>query len=108
MACAELLASGWTVCWEMITGDVAADKLPRGVSRLAPVDMARSLTPQMVSSLQARQLHARFSLPPPSREAAQPRAYHLRDVSERLLRMGIRPPHIVGQLWGLRVDQGGR
>lgn len=45
MACSERLSSGLGVCWQMITGDVAPDKLPKGLVRLPAVDVARSLTP---------------------------------------------------------------
>jgi hypothetical protein len=45
MVVAERLVEGLGVRWEMITGDVAPEKLPRGLVRLAPVDVAHSLTP---------------------------------------------------------------
>lgn len=45
MRCAERLTEELAVCWEMITGDVAPDKLLRGMVRLSPVDVARALTP---------------------------------------------------------------
>jgi hypothetical protein len=60
----------------------------------------------VVSSLQPRQLHARFVVQHPSREPAQAEALQLRDATDKLLRMGVRPAHIVGQLWGLKVEQG--
>jgi len=45
MQCAERLVDALGVRWEMITGDVAPDKLPRGLVRLVPVDVAHSLSP---------------------------------------------------------------
>lgn len=45
MQCAERLVESLGVRWEMITGDVAPDKLPRGLVRLVPVDVAHSLSP---------------------------------------------------------------
>jgi hypothetical protein len=45
VATGERLVEALGVRWEMITGDVAPDRLPRGLVRLAPVDAAHALTP---------------------------------------------------------------
>ncbi len=44
MAVAEVLAEGWAVAWELVTGlsEAAAGRTPpRGILRLAAVDVAR-------------------------------------------------------------------
>lgn len=43
MAAAEALSDGWAVCWQMITAaeGAAAAAAPKGVVRLAAVDVAR-------------------------------------------------------------------
>ncbi|KAI8469362.1 MAG: transport protein Trs120 or TRAPPC9 TRAPP II complex subunit-domain-containing protein [Monoraphidium minutum] len=103
MACAERLVEGLGVRWEMITGDVAHDKLPRGLVRLAPVDVAHSLTPAAVAALCPSQLHARL-VAAPGPGSACPRA--LADASEAAAALGARLAGFLGQAWAVQLQVG--
>ncbi|GBF95068.1 hypothetical protein Rsub_07569 [Raphidocelis subcapitata] len=104
MACAERLVEALGLRWEMITGDVAPDRLQRGLVRLAPVDAAHSLTPAAVSALCPSQLHVRIvALPPPAATGPGP---ELVDATAAAQALGVRLSGVVGQLWAVRLQVG--
>jgi hypothetical protein len=74
VAAGEALVEALGVRWEMITGDVAPDRLPRGLVRLAPVDAAHALTPGALFGGGRGGLNAAYarSLPCPHRHVLFP------------------------------------
>ncbi|GFR47241.1 hypothetical protein Agub_g8925, partial [Astrephomene gubernaculifera] len=108
MAAAEGLAEGWAVVWELVTGlnEAAAGRAPpRGMVRLAAVDIARSMSTAAVHALQPSPVHFQFQALPPAFPSvgAVPR---LKDLTYRLQALGLMPPHVAGSVWGLRAQLG--
>ncbi|GIL44356.1 hypothetical protein Vafri_1857 [Volvox africanus] len=108
MAAAEALAEEWAVAWELVMGlsEAAAGRAPpKGLVRLAAVDIARSLSTSAVQSLLPSNIHFQFqALAPESSGTGTPPT--LKDLTFRLRALGLLPPNVSGSIWGLRAHLG--
>ncbi|GLI65614.1 hypothetical protein VaNZ11_009180 [Volvox africanus] len=108
MAAAEALAEEWAVAWELVMGlsEAAAGRSPpKGLVRLAAVDIARSLSTSAVQSLRPSNIHFQFqALAPESPGTGAPPT--LKDLTFRLRALGLLPPNVAGSVWGLRAHLG--
>ncbi|GIM11324.1 hypothetical protein Vretimale_14852 [Volvox reticuliferus] len=108
MAAAEALAEEWAVAWELVMGlsEAAAGRAPpRGLVRLAAVDIARSMSTSAVQSIRPSNIHFQFqALPPECPATGAPPL--LKDLTYRLRALGLLPPNVAGSVWGLRAHLG--
>ena len=111
MRCAERLAEAVGLRWEMITGDAAPDRLPRGLVRLAPVTVARSLTPAALAALAPSRLHARVVAvadddDESGGDSGGTCGLELVDATAAAQALGARAPGHIGPLWAVRAAVG--